>query len=1036
MMYDIVWEELDLTAPADLNKIRELVEISLLLNHNSMENIFHAILRTYKDILHSLSLNTNNEDNVNIQFTSLDNLDKWLSYLIATVPPLKMKLGTQHTIEECQNFAFLNFVLSNFMQHVRSLYEIGTEIESQAYTLLENGILILTLANGFSFCRQIEDILVSAYIEADAKTKRKYGTYLSGLVTGTSRHRFFACFPPSNEEAAVDCGVLYQKVFPCWKKTFEQNLSNMKVYLASEDILKRLPQTIINYPKMKQRESTNNLLLAKERDKKGLYRKKTLQVFNKRIKDKEMFETEKTEIENVLSPDWEPSELVLRTREEKVLYLLYRWHRNSHSAGSHRRIDISFPDLLYMLRNTRNDVDDSPKELKEDIIDKKDVCLTVDQNIEEVNKKQDGVPSLRESVEFAIKNEDQWKTTSDATEVFHSSVSTTSQTGDIPIQSQIEIEEKVSIQSEDCSSSSVCRKVESVSNLPRDESEVNIPTLRLDSVHSQVTTLSSLSSLSPVTEGMSGLSPVAEVRSGLPSVTEVRSELSPLSEVRSDIMPLFSWDQYNERTTDQIMLLKQNTGENKEVVYNDKAKSNEDIFLFSLQCQKKVSDEIKEKESPEDKEKRISEKLESIREIRIAERKRKLEYFRREEIKKLEKLNREFCKMKKNLENNMQRRYKYNEIEAKLYQPINEKTIRKKNVSIQVKIPHKESEENISKNQKVLTKETGTHTEMRGVQADPTNNGGTKNPPTTEKNVKANIAEQTRIAEQNTIDIQTSRDEQNRIDVETRRDEQNTIDIQIGRAEQNTIDIQTSRDEQNRIDIQTRRDEQNRIDIQTRRDEQKRIETNHYPNYKAEEELETELMNKENEVKIDTKNMNEEAPMEEIGSPIDVLIEPESDKSSSENVEQIEKEPDTTGAQSEMEVDEHDEVPSMRESVEDDIENNSENVDNGTQDEDLRVITRSCLQDEREVPPRKDEKRNSEPQSRTYFDTILEYSRKDPICRRLETLELLSDSFEADFSQTVSLLSTIDKISQTVEPPTVTDRVSGLETIPECDESQ
>ena len=77
---------------------------------------------------------------------------------------------------------------------------------------------------------------------------------------------------------------------------------------------------------------------------------------------------------------------MLRTREEKVLYLLYRWHRNSHSAGSHRRIDISFPDLLYMLRNTRIDVDDSPKELKDDIIDKKDVCLTVDQNIEEVNK--------------------------------------------------------------------------------------------------------------------------------------------------------------------------------------------------------------------------------------------------------------------------------------------------------------------------------------------------------------------------------------------------------------------------------------------------------------------------------------------------------------------------------------------------------------------------------------------------------------------------------------------------------------------------
>ena len=151
--------------------------------------------------------------------------------------------------------------------------------------------------------------------------------------------------------------------------------------------------------------------------------------------------------------------------------------------------------------------------------------------------------------------------------------------------------------------------------------------------------------------------------------------------------------------------------------------------------------------------------------------------------------------MKKNLEKNMQRRYKYNKIEAKLYQPINEKTIRKKNVSIQVKIPHKESEENISKNQKVLTKETGTHTEMRGVQADPTNNGGTEKPPTTEKNVKANIAEQTKRAEQNTIDIQT------------------------GRAEQ------------------------------------KRIETNHYQNDKAEDEIETELLNKENEVKMDTKNM-------------------------------------------------------------------------------------------------------------------------------------------------------------------------------------
>ena len=93
-------------------------------------------------------------------------------------------------------------------------------------------------------------------------------------------------------------------------------------------------------------------------------------------------------------------------------------------------------------------------------------------------------------------------------------------------------------------------------------------------------------------------------------------------------------------------------------------------------------------------------------------------------------------------------------------------------MSIQVKIPHKENEENISKNQKVLTKETGTHTEMRGVQADPTNNGGTEKPPTTEKNVKANIAEQTKRAEQNTIDS---------IDIQTRRDEQNTIDIQTRR---------------------------------------------------------------------------------------------------------------------------------------------------------------------------------------------------------------------------------------------------------------
>ena len=72
----------------------------------------------------------------------------------------------------------------------------------------------------------------------------------------------------------------------------------------------------------------------------------------------------------------------------------------------------------------------------------------------------------------------------------------------------------------------------------------------------------------------------------------------------------------------------------------------------------------------------------------------------------------------------------------------------------------------------------------------------------------------------------------------------------------------------------------------------------------------------------------------------------------------------------------------------------------------------------------------------SYFEAMLEYSQTNNISRRLETLELLNRSFEADFSQTTSIFNTLDKIFEVEDLHTENMDYKELETISEGNESQ
>ena len=72
----------------------------------------------------------------------------------------------------------------------------------------------------------------------------------------------------------------------------------------------------------------------------------------------------------------------------------------------------------------------------------------------------------------------------------------------------------------------------------------------------------------------------------------------------------------------------------------------------------------------------------------------------------------------------------------------------------------------------------------------------------------------------------------------------------------------------------------------------------------------------------------------------------------------------------------------------------------------------------------------------SYFEAMLEYSQTNNISRRLETLELLNRSFEADFSQTTSIFNTLDKIFEVEDLHTENMVYKELETISEGNESQ
>ena len=98
--------------------------------------------------------------------------------------------------------------------------------------------------------------------------------------------------------------------------------------------------------------------------------------------------------------------------------------------------------------------------------------------------------------------------------------------------------------------------------------------------------------------------------------------------------------------------------------------------------------------------------------------------------------------------------------------------------------------------------------------------------------------------------------------------------------------------------------------------------------------------------------------------------------------------------------------------------------------EESRITPTSCQHTE--ITKLEDfSERDSEPPGESSFDLVVEYSRGDSLNRRLETIELLNNLIEADFSETGQLLGTIDKILGTEEARKGTVNHRLLETIAE-----
>ena len=368
LLFDVILKDLDLTSKADLQLTSELGEIAVLQNDNSIQDIFILILRKYHDIFKTFRFETSEAVEANLNFSSLSNLDHWFCYFLATISRLKLKQKTLEIIEECQTSAFLHFLLSNFLEQAVNLYKT-TNTEDKSLKLLEGGTLILFLANHFPFSRTIEDIIVSAYVEAGHRGRRKYRFTLLKLIKGPAAKARFNRVSTSvkNEDVEPEdpggqIQRLFQRKFSSWKGIFEEKWRGVEVNVEKEEILQRLPYKMINYPTRQEIKSSNNIHFAKERDKKGLFRGRGLLINSDQEKIQTTRQTQATEIERLLYPDWSEREIMLGNESEKIISALYRWYIRRRPSTQYNHIDIvicksfsddyRYPDTVLQNRNS------------------------------------------------------------------------------------------------------------------------------------------------------------------------------------------------------------------------------------------------------------------------------------------------------------------------------------------------------------------------------------------------------------------------------------------------------------------------------------------------------------------------------------------------------------------------------------------------------------------------------------------------------------------------------------------------------------
>ena len=384
LLSDVILKDLDLTSKADLQLTAELGEIAILQNDNSIQDIFILILRKYQEFFQNLRLETIESLEENVNFIALLNLKDWLSYFLPTVSRLKLKQKTVEIIEECQTSAFFHLLLSNFLKQAENLYKT-TNTEGETLKLLEGGTLILSRASHFPFSRTVEDILVSAYVEVGQRGKRKFGSTLSKLIkspAAKSRFNRVACSirddDPDDDEGGLQ--RLFQRKFSGWKRIFEEKLRGVEVNVEKEELLGRLPRKMINYPTRQEIKSSNNIQLARERDKKGLYRDKSLQINSKIGKT---IQRQTTEIEKLLCPDWPEGEILLGNEAEKIVSGLSRWHRRGRLASRQQNIiDIGFLDLLNFLRTRTSSRSERDQHLNDNVIEDNEVEASISTDVE------------------------------------------------------------------------------------------------------------------------------------------------------------------------------------------------------------------------------------------------------------------------------------------------------------------------------------------------------------------------------------------------------------------------------------------------------------------------------------------------------------------------------------------------------------------------------------------------------------------------------------------------------------------------------